>query len=39
MVHGDAIRLEILQVRESVRHREGPHVGIEEYLMAIRSAR
>jgi len=37
-VRGDAIRLEISRVRESARHREGPHNGIKEYLAARISA-
>ena len=38
-MHGDAIRPEISRVRESARHREGPHGGIKEDIAARRSAR
>ena len=36
---GDAVRLEILRVRESAQRRKGPHDGINEYLTARRPAR
>ena len=39
MVRGDAVRLEILRVRESARRRKGPHNGIKEYLVARRAVR
>ena len=34
-----AVRLDISQVRESARHREGPHSSIKEYLAARGAAR
>ena len=39
MLHGDVVRLEISQDRESERCRKGPHDGIKEYLTARRAAR
>ena len=38
-MRGDAIRVEISRVRESARHREGPHSGIKKYLVARRAVR